>query len=162
MTSHRFAAAALLALLATACSPGNDATLGIGFDAHGPYADLSVFRASIRQGGSTRVILGSQLDVRAQSSDVVSAGREGIGLESGEPVTVHIVIDPGADAVIDVPVTWTPQKDWGYGVGTVIGPQRPSTFCANVVHAEALPARGGTVGDSLFVLTSGLPKDAIC
>jgi hypothetical protein len=72
------------------------------------------------------------------------------------------VIDPGLGAVIDVPVTWTPEKDWRYGVGTFIGPQRPLGLCFEIMHAEALPARGGTSGDSLFVLRSGLPEGAIC
>jgi hypothetical protein len=133
----------------------------LGFDAHGEYADPSLFRATITQRGMTRVFDGSSMRVRNNPSGYVSAGRDDIPLRAGAEVIVGISLQTPSGPVSSQ-VVWTPQDDWLYGVAAIVSTNRPVGFCFNVVHATALPGAVGAPADTLFIVHSGLPKDAIC
>ena len=159
------ASAAVVALLAAcnATSPSSRPTLGVNYNARGVYADRSLFSVEIRQGAQRRVIQGSQLTAYSQTGDFLSVGVEKLSLGVGQPVSVRVALasTPGDTAAAGT-VTWTPQANYEYGVGAVAGMQRPAGFCFSIAHAIALPARGGTQGDTLFVTQSGIPRGAIC
>jgi hypothetical protein len=153
----------LAAMVFLGCTHGSSPLLGISYEARGPYADLALFRAEITQISQRRVFSGADLTLRTGGADFLTAERENIRLVAGAPVTVRLgLVESDTDTLALASVSWSPELDWSYNVGAVAGPQRPLGFCFAIAAALALPPRLGRTGDTLFVLRTGLPKDAVC
>lgn len=150
----------LLAASVTACNGGHDPGLTIGFSAEGQYANASRFRATVHQGGAVRVIDGASMFKYVEEPDAIIASRSHIGLRPNSEVSVDITLETTA-APATARVTWTPQRDWEYGVDAVVDAHRPQGFCFHIVQAIPLPSESGAT-DTLFIAQSGLPKGAVC
>jgi hypothetical protein len=158
-----FSCAIAFSLGAGGCDPAKpDATLSIGFNASGAYADPVNFRASLIQAGSARMIEGTDLKFENRPSGYLAGRIEKLGLSAGQQATVRISMITVSALPVEVNYSWTPQKDWNYGIDAVVGQNRPAGFCFNVVGALPLPPRAQTSGDSLFVLYAGLGDGSVC
>lgn len=144
------------------CTAPNDATVSVGYDAVGAYADPALFHGELRQAGSVRVIDGPTMAVRNKGTGYYSGSRDGLGLITGKPATVQVSVTVATNTTVDATVTWTPEPRFGYGVSAIVRAHRPVGFCFATVTALPLPPRGGTSGDTLFFVQSGVPDGAVC
>ena len=149
---------------AMGCTEPEGVPLSLTLFAEGAYADPSLFRAEIMQGDGRRDVPPAQLSIRARSSTHVDANVDRLWVAVGHPVTVRVaVVSTTGDTAGSAVVSWTPERNWRYGVIATLGTQRFLGFCTiGTQEAVGLPPRGGNDGDSLFVVRSGLPEGAVC
>lgn len=156
----------IVGTLATFCGCTNgdpSSQLDLRFDVSGAYADPHLFVAEVTQGGARRILPATSFTILSQSGASFSAELRGLRVQAGQPVTVRIaVLGAATDTAAAAIASWTPEANWVYGIGAEVAPQLGAFVCGAVAARLALPARGGSSGDSLFVVRGGLPQGAIC
>lgn len=74
-------------------------------------------------------------------------------------IPVRLTLMGGGDTLASASFTQKLQTNYRYGIGVIVGPERPLAFCT--VTVMAVPLRNST-SDSLFADVTGLPDGAIC
>ena len=150
------------ASLGTRCNDEPKATLIFRYQAAGAWADPSLFRLAFSQPDRRFEFDGSDLHTRMRSQNQYVGDFTLTNVRAGDNATVSIALVASADTLGRGTVTWRAERDWTYSVTGWVGATRPVGPCFQVRSATPLPARGGTTGDTLFVLYTELPYGAVC
>lgn len=156
-----------VALVALACTPAQKpvvseappvapSTLETLYSGTGNYTDRALLRMIVGVGPGARELLGRDF---TPTGDGMS---HSVVLEvpgSGElPVRVALVGATG-DTLATARVVLALHSNWSYGIMTQAGGRRLEGMC--VGRVTAVPIRPDGV-DTLFVMSGGLPKGAMC
>lgn len=159
--SLRISGIAVAALLASGCGlfteTEPDSNLGVHF--HGYSATLSSSRIEIQMQVAGR----SYLWVGAPSaSETRPELLLGIGIRSGQTVSALAILraSTGVELARET-VELQIKPRYFHGINFQVGGRNPDTrgFCHHPPTRVPIP---GFPGDTLFLWTSGIPKDAIC
>lgn len=124
-------------------------------------ADWSAMTVEVRGPELSRVFRRSDFTPVAGSSTQFRTQTVLFHGSGSATLTVRFVsVSQAGGAGVEVGATFPVQPDWGYGASVFIGGPRPAgIFCGQVAGAAALPA---VTAESLFVVTGGSPRDAVC
>lgn len=142
-------------------------SLGISFRGQGPYRDSSLVRVTLGEGRNARQIEGRRFRSGQDSVNgydpTPHLGPIPVATHGTLPIRVDLVSSAG-DTLSTLHASLQLQPRYDYGITIFAGySRRPETMCT--VETYAAPMRNGLrsrAADSMFVLISGLPVDAVC
>jgi hypothetical protein len=149
----RCAALTSIALAASSCGSLLDPKgppVSVSFTVMTTSAASSTLDATI---GNRRILLSVPEGVTSPATGQIR------GTGYGDAAVQFTLLGVGGDTLAAVSFTQTLRAGNRYGIGVVVGSQRPLSVCG--ATRAAAPLRN-SASDSLFVLTAELPDGAVC